>query len=173
MVAQAGRHVRTHPGAVVSLTPRATPAASHASPPDRQADLPGAAVLAPDRPIRPLVMEALRRLDDPLELERLAPLTALRAVQERAARHYRDGWCATGRALRDVLRAAIEPVADVLPPQTAEMLRAIAEGGTAAQAARRCGVKPAALRKRATPQIEAALVRYLEHLEGSSLARAP
>jgi hypothetical protein len=49
------------------------------------------------------------------------------------------------------------------------MLRVLAAGGTAADAARRCGIKPSALRKRATPQIEAALVRYLAHLEGAPL----
>lgn len=46
------------------------------------------------------------------------------------------------------------------------MLRALAAGATAADAARRCGVGPAALCKRATPQIAAALARYLDHLEG-------
>jgi hypothetical protein len=117
-----------------------------------------------DRP-QGVVLEALRRLDDPVGLQRLTPLTRLRAVQERAARQYHDGWCATGRALRDVLRAAVEPVAEVLPPQAAEVLRAVAAGGTAAGAARRCGVNPGTLRKRATPLIEEALLRYLEHLE--------
>ena len=118
-----------------------------------------------DDPVRAVIMEALRRLDDPVELQRLAPLTRLRVVQARAARQYRDGWCAAGRALRDVLQGAVEPVAEVLPPQAAEMLRVLAAGGTAAAAARRCGVNPAALRKRATPQIQEALLRYLEHLE--------
>jgi hypothetical protein len=120
--------------------------------------------------VRVVLLEALRRLDDPVELQRLAPLTRLRAIQERAARQYHDGWCASGRALRDVLRAAVEPVAEVLPPQAAEMLRELAAGGTAAAAARRCGVRPAALRKRATPQIEEALLRYLEHLEARTAA---
>ena len=58
-------------------------------------------------------------------------------------------------------------MAEVLPPQAAEMLRDLAAGGTAAAAARRCGVRPGTLRKRATPQIEEALLRYLEHLEAS------
>src|SRR5215218_8017969 len=101
--------------------------------------------------VRTVVLEALRQLHDPIQLERLTPLVRLRAVQARAARHYSDGWCATGRALRDVLRAAVEPVAEVLPADTAAMLRALAEGGTAAAAARGRGVSPAALRKRATP----------------------
>jgi hypothetical protein len=121
----------------------------------------------PDASVRTVVLEAVRQLHDPIQLERLTPLVRLRAVQARAARHYGDGWCAGGRALRDVLRAAVEPVAEVLPPHAAEMLRVLAAGGTAADAARRCGVAPAALRKRATPQIEEALARYLEHLEAS------
>lgn len=124
----------------------------------------GATIETRDHSLQPVVLEAIRCLNDPLALERLAPLVRLRVVQERAARHYQDGWCAAGRALRDVLRAAVEPVAEVLPPQAAEMLRVLAGGGSAADAARRCGVSPAALRKRATPQIEEALLRFLEHL---------
>lgn len=140
-----------------------------AKPPDAQpveaTDTAGATLEAPEHSLQPVVLEAIRCLDDPLALERLTPLVRLRVIQERAARRYGDGWCAAGRALRDVLREAVEPVAEVLPPQAAEMLRVLAGGGSAADAARRCGVSPAALRKRATPQIEEALARFLEHLE--------
>jgi hypothetical protein len=124
----------------------------------------------PDASIRPVIMEAIRQLDNPVYLERLEPLVHLRVVQERAARQYQDGWCASGRALRDVLRAAVEPVAEVLPVQAATMLRALASGKTAADAARACSVRPAALRKRATPEIEEALMRYLAFLESRSAA---
>ncbi len=154
--------------ALVSHLPVHTVSGGHtaSAPAARPANTSPAIAVAPslDDVARPLLVEAVRRLDDPIELERLTPLTQLRSVQERAARHYQDGWCAAGRALRDVLRAAVEPVAEVLPPQAAEMLRVLAGGGSAADAARRCGVSPAALRKRATPQIEEALVRFLEHL---------
>jgi hypothetical protein len=101
--------------------------------------------------LRTVLLEAVRQLDDPLTLERFGPLTRLRVVQERAARHYRDDWCAAGRALRDVLRAAVEPVADVLSPPAAATLRALAEGRTAASVAGDLGIKPPALRKRVTP----------------------
>ena len=127
----------------------------------------GAVGGAGEPPLRAVVLEAVRQLHDPMQLERLTPLVRLRAVQARAARNYADGWCATGRALRDVLRAAVEPVAEVLPADAAAMLRVLAEGGTAADAARGRGVDPAALRKRATPLIQEALARYLEHQETS------
>jgi hypothetical protein len=164
-----GRLRRSGAGAGAGTPPLAPGAASG---PDGAAPHPGVRRAAAwDDPARVVLLEALRRLDDPVNLQRLTPLTPLtpltrlRVVQERAGRQYRDGWCAAGRALRDVLQAAVEPVAEVLPPQSAAMLRELAAGGTAADAARRCGVNPAALRKRATPQIEEALLRYLEHLE--------
>ena len=153
------------PETPVPTTPR-TPADQRRGAP--QLRVPADAAGEP--PLRTVVLEAIRQLHDPMQLERLTPLVRLRAVQARAARSYADGWCASGRALRDVLRAAVEPVAEVLPADAAAMLRALAEGGTAADAARGRGVRPAALRKRATPLIQEALARYLEHQETSGAA---
>ena len=144
--------------------------ATPGTPADQRRDTPKLHVpagAAGEPPLRTVVLEAIRQLHDPMQLERLTPLVRLRAVQARAARNYADGWCAAGRALRDVLRAAVEPVAEVLPADAAAMLRALAEGGTAADAARGRGISPAALRKRATPLIQEALARYLEHQETS------
>ncbi len=141
--------------------PQPTPAQYQAIPADAGSD-----------DVAEVVLEAVRHLDDLLCLKRFTSLVRLQAVQERAARHYQDAWCAEERALRDVLRHAVTAVAEVLPTQAAATLRALAEGHTAAEVAREFGVQPAALRKRVTPQIEEALASYLEHLEAQRSVRS-
>jgi hypothetical protein len=99
------------------------------------------------------VREAIRILDDPIALEDSA-LARLAIVQNLAATTFRGRTCATGLALRQVLRGALDDLAADLDGTPVGALAAgLRAGHTQAAVARRLGMSEEYLCRRWKPPL--------------------
>ena len=114
-------------------------------------------VLARGRPSSAMlddqVREALRFLDDPIALEG-SPLTRLSAVRDLSATKYRGRTCATGLALREVLRESLDALtSDLEGTAVGKLAAGLRLGDTQAEVAREIGISDEYLCRRWKPQL--------------------
>ena len=108
------------------------------------------------------VREALRFLDDPIALEG-SSLTRLPAVRDLSATKYRGRTCATGLALRQVLRESLDALASDLEGTPVGALAAgLRLGDTQAEVARELGISEEYLCRRWKPVLILLVRRRLE-----------
>lgn len=114
-------------------------------------------VLARGRPSSAMlddqVREALRFLDDPIALEG-SPLTRLPTVRELSVTKYRGRTCATGLALRQVLREILDALAsDLEGTPVGTLAVGLRVGDTQVEVAREMGISDEYLCRRWKPQL--------------------
>ena len=114
-------------------------------------------VLARGRPSSAMlddqVRAALRFLDDPIALEG-SPLTRLSTVRDLSATKYRGRTCATGLALRQVLRETLDALAsDLEGTPVGNLAAGLRVGDTQADVAREIGISDEYLCRRWKPQL--------------------
>ena len=118
------------------------------------------------------VREALRFLDDPIALEG-SSLTRLPAVRDPSATKYRGRTCATGLALRQVLREILDALASDLEGTPVGTLAAgLRVGDTQVEVAREMGISDEYLCRRWKPQLVRLLREQLTKLGDGQKAAA-
>ena len=118
------------------------------------------------------VREALRFLDDPIALEG-SSLTRLPTVRELSATKYRGRTCATGLALRQVLRETLDALASDLEGTPVGSLAAgLRVGDTQVEVAREMGILDEYLCRRWKPQLVRLVRQQLVSHDGEGRAAA-